>query len=431
MRRTSPFESFRSSALLLALPAVLGVLAALPDAAAAKVFVLPHIVESKGTIANTQYAFDTNIRMAYGSVPGGPGLGASVDLYLYNNDGTLMQSQTLQTVCNPCSFPLGAGNPSAVQMRVETLVIAAGDFQGSKNGFAVMNVGGNNPEAVGGVGQISNSHTSAFDISYYFDPLDEVSTGGSNHKTFILPHVVEQNGTIANTQFTFDNTINVTYAAGLAGLPAGPGATLNLYLINSDGAGFWEGASNAYVCAPCQFTVDAANRKENIRLESLINAAGGFNFGSKTGYALIEVDGDVDAVSMRSYVSNSHTSAFDISMSMMVPEEITAPTRLAVGPGPAGASAVRLAVAPNPSRGADRQVALSFELTEAGAIELSIYDMSGRRIATPARGTHDAGAHRATWDSRDENGTAVPPGVYFARLDHASGSTTSRIVAVH
>jgi hypothetical protein len=134
---------------------------------------------------------------------------------------------------------------------------------------------------------------------------------------------------------------------------------------------------------------------------------------------------------MRSYVSNSHTSAFDISMSMMVPEEITAPTRLAVGPGPAGASAVRLAVAPNPSRGADRQVALSFELTEAGAIELSIYDMSGRRIATPARGTHDAGAHRATWDSRDENGTAVPPGVYFARLDHASGSTTSRIVAVH
>ena len=338
MRRTSPFESFRSSALFLALPAVLGVLAALPGAAAAKTFVIPHIVESKGTIGNTQYAFDTVIKMAYGNVPGGPGLGASVDLWLYNNDGTVMQSQTLQDVCNPCTFPIGGADPPVVQMRIENLVIAAGDFLGSKNGFAVMNLGGSNPEAVGGVGQISNSHTSAFDLSFYFEPLDEVSTGGSSHKTFILPHILESNGTIGNTQFTFDNVINVTYAAGLGGLPAGPGATLNLYLINNDGAGFWEGASDVYVCAPCQFTVDAANRKENIRLETLINAAGGFNFGSKTGYALIELDGDVDAVSMTSYISNSHQSAADLSMAAMVPEEIVAPTRLAVGPGPSGAS---------------------------------------------------------------------------------------------
>ena len=431
MRRSSPFASFRSTALLFALPAVLGVLAALPGAAAAKTFVIPHIVESKGTIANTQYAFDTIIRMAYGSVPGGPGLGASADLYLYNNDGTLMQSQTLQTVCNPCTFPLGGGNPSVALMRIENQLILAGDFQGSKTGFAVVNVGGSNPEAVGGVGQISNSHTSAFDVSFYYEPLHEVSTGGANHKTFILPHILETNGTISNTQFTFDNTINVTYAAGLGGLAAGPGATLNLYLINSDGAGFWEGAADAYVCAPCQFTLDGANRKENIRLENLINAAGGFNFGSKTGYALLELDGDVDAVSMTSYISNSHTSAFDLSVAITVPEEIVAPTRLAVGPGPSGASAVRLAVAPNPSRGADRQVALSFELAEAGSIELAIYDMSGRRIATPARGTRDAGAHRTTWDGRDENGTAVAPGVYFARRDHPNGSTTSRNVEVN
>jgi hypothetical protein len=434
MRRTSPLELVRSAFLLLTFLSVLGAPAVLPRDAAAKVFVLPHIVESKGTISNTQYAFDTVIRMAYGSVPGGPGLGASVDLYLYNNDGTLMQSQTLQTVCNPCTFPLGGGDPSVVQMRIESLLIAAGDFAGSKSGFAVLNVGGSDPDAVGGVGHISNSHTSAFDLSFYFEPLDEVSTGGSNHRTFILPHVLESNGTISNTQFTFDNTINVTYAAGLAGLPAGPGATLDLYLINSDGAGFWEGADDVYVCAPCQFTVDGANRKENIRLESLINAAGGFNFGSKTGYALIEVDGDADAVSMTSYVSNAHTSAFDLSIAMMVPEEIIAPERLAVEPGPAGASAVRLAVAPNPTRaagGGDRTVSLSFELPEAGEIELAIYDMSGRRVATPARRTFGAGAHRSTWDGRDESGTAVPPGVYFARLNHANGATTSRIVAVH
>jgi flagellar hook assembly protein FlgD len=114
--------------------------------------------------------------------------------------------------------------------------------------------------------------------------------------------------------------------------------------------------------------------------------------------------------------------------------EIIAPERLAVEPGPAGASAVRLAVAPNPRRaagGGDRTVSLSFELPEAGEIELAIYDMSGRRVATPARRTFGAGAHRSTWDGRDESGTAVPPGVYFARLNHANGATTSRIVAVH
>jgi hypothetical protein len=433
MRRSSPPASFRSFALLFALPAVAGVSAAFHGVAAAKTFVIPHIVESKGTVQSTQYAFDTIIRAAYGSVPGGPGLGASVDLHLYNNDGTLMQSQTLQTVCNPCTFQLGAGNPSVQLMRIENLIIAAGDFQGSKNGFAVMNVGGSDPDAVGMVGHITNSHTSPFDVSFYYEPVDEVTTGGSDHRTFILPHVLEQAGTIANTQFTFDNTINVTYAAGLGGLPAGPGASIDLYLIDSDGAGFWEGADDVYVCAPCHFDLDANNRKEIIRLESLILAAGGFGFTSKTGYALIEVGGDPGAVSMRSYVTNSHTSAFDVSMAMMVPEEITAPSRLAVGPGPAGAAAVRLAVSPNPSRGASgaRQVALSFELPEAGAIELAIYDMSGRRIATPARGTHDAGTHRATWDGRDESGTDVRPGVYFARLDHASGSTTARIVAVH
>ena len=91
-------------------------------------------------------------------------------------------------------------------------------------------------------------------------------------------------------------------------------------------------------------------------------------------------------------------------------------------------------MAPNPTRtagGGDRTVSLSFDLPEAGAIELAIYDMSGRRVATPARGTFDAGAHRSTWDGRDESGTDVPPGVYFARINHANGATTSRIVAVH
>src|SRR6185503_12745353 len=86
MRRNSPFEMVRSAFLLLAMPGILGAVAVLPGDAAAKVFVVPHVLEAVGTVANTQYTFDTNLYMTYGNLPGGPGLGSSVDLYLYNNN---------------------------------------------------------------------------------------------------------------------------------------------------------------------------------------------------------------------------------------------------------------------------------------------------------------------------------------------------------
>jgi hypothetical protein len=171
-------------------------------------------------------------------------------------------------------------------------------------------------------------------------------------------------------------------------------------LIEDDGSTFITGAQGAYVCAPCHYTLDGATRKQNINLDNRFLAAGGPGYGTKSGYALLDVNGDADAVSLTSLVSNSHTSAFDLSITGLVPEEIIAPQRLGVGSGPAGVSAVRLAVAPNPTRttgGGDRSVSLSFQLPQAGAIELAIYDMSGRRVATPARGTFDAGDHRSTW----------------------------------
>ena len=434
MRRTSPFELVRFALPLLAMPVILGAPAVLPGDAAAKVFVVPHVLEAFGTVANTQFTFDTNMYMTYGNLPGGPGLGSSVDMYLYNNNGTVMQSQTFQDVCNPCSYQVGAGNPSSAWARIDNLLMAAGGFAGAKTGFAVLSVGGNDPDAVRAVSIISNSHTSAFDLSTYYEPADEVATGGSNHRTFMIPHFLEAEGSISNTQFTFDTNIYATYVAGLGGLPAGPGATVDLYLIEDDGSTFVTGAQGDYVCAPCHYTLDGATRKQNINLDTRFLAAGGPGYGVKSGYALLDVNGDVDAVSLTAFVSNSHTSPFDLSITGLVPEEIIAPERLGVGPGPAGASAVRLAVAPNPTRTAgsgDRPVSLSFELPEAGAIELAIYDMSGRRVATPERGRFDAGAHRATWNGRDGSGNAVPPGIYFARIHHANGTTTSRIVAVH
>jgi hypothetical protein len=81
--------------------------------------------------------------------------------------------------------------------------------------------------------------------------------------------------------------------------------------------------------------------------------------------------------------------------------------------------------APNPSRGG---VALSFTLPEIALVDLSIFDVAGRHVATVHRGT--AGARRTdlTWDGRDDSGREVASGVYFARLTAGSDVRARKIV---
>ena len=69
---------------------------------------------------------------------------------------------------------------------------------------------------------------------------------------------------------------------------------------------------------------------------------------------------------------------------------------------------------PNPFSGATQ---IAFDLPQAGDVRLGVYDMNGRLVRTLAAGTRSAGAHRATWDGRDDAGRDVPGGVYFYRLD--------------
>ena len=77
-------------------------------------------------------------------------------------------------------------------------------------------------------------------------------------------------------------------------------------------------------------------------------------------------------------------------------------------------SGVTLAPAtPNPFRFA---TALRFTLPEAGAVDLEVFSVDGRRIRSLARGERPAGEHFVTWDSRDDAGRDVPTGLYLARL---------------
>lgn len=89
------------------------------------------------------------------------------------------------------------------------------------------------------------------------------------------------------------------------------------------------------------------------------------------------------------------------------------PNPTGVGGGAALAMGLRL-IAPNPF---SSSTAISYALPAAGAVELEVYDVLGRVVRTLAhRERQVAGAHRISWDGRDDAGRALGSGLYFVRL---------------
>jgi hypothetical protein len=99
----------------------------------------------------------------------------------------------------------------------------------------------------------------------------------------------------------------------------------------------------------------------------------------------------------------------------------------AAGPFPArpGPGPVLLAAAPNPFAGATR---LAFVLPRDGEVDLRVFDVAGREVATLRRGPLPAGTHVAGWDGRDGGGRAVPAGVYLVRCALDGTAATGRVV---
>lgn len=95
-------------------------------------------------------------------------------------------------------------------------------------------------------------------------------------------------------------------------------------------------------------------------------------------------------------------------------------------PGSLKASAIGLSAPwPNPARDGVHTAITSATSVE---LELSAWDLAGRRIATIHRGPV-MGRRDVAWDGRDANGASVPPGVYLLRLSDGR-ETQSRRVAV-
>ncbi len=82
---------------------------------------------------------------------------------------------------------------------------------------------------------------------------------------------------------------------------------------------------------------------------------------------------------------------------------------------------------PNPAR---ESVHWRFTLTQAAPLQVDVFDAMGRLVRTVASGERAAGRGDLSWDLRDDRGSPVGAGLYFARARIGSKAWTSRLVVV-
>jgi len=80
---------------------------------------------------------------------------------------------------------------------------------------------------------------------------------------------------------------------------------------------------------------------------------------------------------------------------------------------------------PNP---VNPRAQVAFQLAEAGAVQVRIYDAAGSLVRTLLDGYREAGEAELTWDGRDEAGQEVGSGVYFVRLTAKRQQDSAKLV---
>ncbi len=309
---------------------------------AQRAFVIPHFLEQSGRTTNTPFTFDTQFFFTYsGGLGGSPATGgADVDVFFYDDAGQPLRGVTNE-VCNPCTYALNA-TTRTIDFYVEDLIVNnGGGFDVSrKTGSAVLVVDGDF-DNVAVRALVQNSHASSSDVSLWnIGPQPVIICPGDDpcvgNRTFVIPHVLEQSGSTLTTPFTFDTEVFAVYTGGLAGITGTGGATVELYLFDQTTGLPMQGGSGS-VCNPCTFGVNSSQRKQSIRVEDLIQAAGGYGgSNARLGYGVLVVGGaDADKVAVQGFIVNSHSSSFDLSVFGFEPTPITATplANSAVSPG--------------------------------------------------------------------------------------------------
>lgn len=80
---------------------------------------------------------------------------------------------------------------------------------------------------------------------------------------------------------------------------------------------------------------------------------------------------------------------------------------------------------PNPFNPSTR---IEFSLDKTSSVELTVYDIAGRKVATLHQGSLGAGSHQVNWNGKTDAGAAAPTGRYSYVLRTPEGQTARSMI---
>ena len=80
---------------------------------------------------------------------------------------------------------------------------------------------------------------------------------------------------------------------------------------------------------------------------------------------------------------------------------------------------------PNPF---NSETVIRFSLVEVERVDISVFNVSGQRVAVLAAGKFRRGEHTLHWDGRDARGRPLATGVYIARLQTEQHTVTRKML---
>ncbi len=101
------------------------------------------------------------------------------------------------------------------------------------------------------------------------------------------------------------------------------------------------------------------------------------------------------------------------------------PTTAAPVPATAPQSFRLLPAYPNPFNGT---TTIPFDLPSSVEVNLTLYNLTGQRVITLARGMREAGGYSIGWDGMDDAGRALVSGMYFYNLTAGDRSETRKLI---
>lgn len=137
------------------------------------------------------------------------------------------------------------------------------------------------------------------------------------------------------------------------------------------------------------------------------------------GWSFQWIAPETDAGSVVFYVAgnaangnNTNSGDFIYTHSVTVDQDLST----GIADGDSGTLPVRAELYQNVPNPFNPNTTISFSLSRASFVQLTIYNVTGRKVRTLLSRDQRAGTHTLDWDGRDRNGTSVASGVYFYRL---------------